>query len=441
MIAPYATVFRRIATDSLLASQLRCVPEAFSDLSGVAPTQAGLIFKRTMDDVFLPTQQSLAILRSWIAAAELRASENYPTPSAILSYVYENLREESCPPASPFALTGLAGVGKSALSKALLRLIAAPVNIRLEHHSEALPLDPFRSVQLRSAATVKQMYLRLTRLNMLGVTEDEPKVVSESSTRQRLWKTGALFFSIDEFQFVSSSAAASSLAAKILLSATYLSVPCAFVSNFDMLHKLSRRPSQEQHRLLSQPQHLHQDPPESSDWSNFLVQCEHALGATCTTSLLLADPDRIWMLTAGIKRSLVELLKQAVEARGRRPIDDALLDRTFRGSAFTAHRIDIELLCRHSRRGDALPEHLRSPFIDTNPVPEAVAEALVRARRNYAAQVAVQGSFSPRERRQIARANPLPASMSPIDSSKTRGKKLDRSLEALTAAAKTPLSH
>lgn len=132
--------------------------------------------------------------------------------------------------------------------------------------------------------------------------------------RKRLWRTGALSFRSTNFD---SSATASSLAAKIHLSATYLSVPWVFVSNFDVLHKLSQRPSQERHRLLCQPQQLHQDPPDSSDWLDFLSVCQLALGATSAPSLLLADPDRIWMLTAGVKRSVVELVKPALETRGR----------------------------------------------------------------------------------------------------------------------------
>ena len=69
-------------------------------------------------------------------------------------------------------------------------------------------------------------------------------------------------------------------------------------------------------------------------------------------------------------------------------------------------------------------------------MPAGVTEALVRVRRNYATQIAVQGSLNPRERKQLNRVNALPPSIPSNPSIKVTGKKLDRSSVALTAAAK-----
>jgi energy-coupling factor transporter ATP-binding protein EcfA2 len=262
----------------------------------------------------------------------------YGTPRDFVKGVYQ---QESPLPGFcfPWCLTGLAGVGKSALLSALARLMPQPSTVTAVDGTE-FPLVSYRAITVRACSTSRDI------LTQLAQREGSVRQLSEF-LRRIAYRDGWALVSQDEFQFATQSENASTRITQMILSVCYIGVPPVYAANFSLLHKLNSRNQEDRHRLLWKVDELHPDAAASEDW-RVLLRLYHDIAP----ELFVFDPDgdakRIHNLTAAVKRNVVSLLEigSAEALRNGGVVDYSTLERAYRSREYATFRHDVEALCK-----------------------------------------------------------------------------------------------
>lgn len=303
---------------------------------------ASRLLASELKEVFYPTTQAVDILHQFIEMALAHSLQHYPDEQTFLDWVYK--KTSPAPDfMPPLCLTGLAGIGKSGVAKALGRIIPADSLVTCSADEAKHPLKSLWKIDIRAQSRLSEL------LAPLGGAEGSLREQTNSA-RRRAYRMGVSLVVPDEFQFMTASSTANTRIVQALMSLAYLGLPFIFIANFSLLHRLLKRPQEDRDRLLSKIVVMMPDSPESKDWSNTLkLQLEAAPDVFQIDPVI--DGDQIYRYCAGIKRYEAKLLEVAYTlAREGRPRDRMTvvtmtdIKAAYESGTFAAQRQDAELI-------------------------------------------------------------------------------------------------
>ncbi|MCE4554241.1 ATP-binding protein [Roseateles cellulosilyticus] len=402
---PWASWFVGLETDADLLARVTQRPAQLVGLHGKSATIACDELRKAWKQVYLPGAQHLSVLRKLVDRAKRNAMERLPCMRAYEEAVYARtpvtLQEQEI-----WGLTGLAGVGKTSLQRALARALKPPEGFCLAP-SVQVPSSPIvhltMTAQRSSQPILRQLASPVFVANRTNISPDD----LVRHLRERLFAQGALLMPVDELQSMTRSESATTLIANLLVELNELGPYVIYCFNYSLGHKLLLRPQEDKDRLLANLLHLDAPRREDPCWRD--VVAEYVGVAPDLFDIAPErDSDELHQLTGGLYRLLGFLLLEACRTAWptavQRRVSMADVRRAFQSGAYCSQRIDIETLQSigvNSRDRDRRRD-LACPFPDlarSAGGAAAVVSPSVARRPTPAAEYAMESALTVDERR------------------------------------------
>ena len=336
---PWATRFTPLLDRNEIIRRATLAPAPLGDLSRLPKADASKKLRAQLEAVYFPTTQCVEILYDWVVLAHQHCLDYYPDISTFKGHIHA---EKSPLPEfqPPICLTGHAGAGKTELVKAFKRIQGPTFNITLDPDYQPFPLVPIWSVTVHAATRPQEL------LGMLCGASGSMKYLVESC-RRLAYRDGVSFQIEDEFQFATGSSEANALITQMLLSASYIGLPSAYVANFSLLHRLMKRPAEDRHRLLANPTILRPEAPESRDWCSTLQAQKEAAPDILKFDPVVDGPS-INRYSGGDMRAEVALLDEAycIARKTNGVVTLREIELAFDSTAYAAYRCDLEAIAK-----------------------------------------------------------------------------------------------
>lgn len=375
-MTPWATRFMELS-DEVIEARTRFTPSPLRNLGAYPTYEAENLLWSTLNEIFLLTPRNLRAIRRILAEASVFSNRVYSDEKAFKRRLYNPIVE----PLPAICLTGPAGVGKSALLRAISHLFVEAGQIDAGG-GHMLPIRTLyyykvnrgcRDAQILKAFIDSCEVFTLEEGGIVGVDQvalPQPKkvssVTSALSLAQRLaTRDGIAAVILDELQFLTQSTAANTAATATLMGMTFLGPPLVFASNYDMVHRLKQRGQQDRDRLLSRhipllPEML-AAPEDFRAWKAYLEECLVVSGGA-----LAFDPrndaEPLHCYTFGLRRKLLDLFRIAYrharqQSRYTATMHD--IEWAYCSGEYCEHRVDVEELIsiqlgRPSKRKDLI---------------------------------------------------------------------------------------
>jgi hypothetical protein len=388
---PWVSRFTSLTNPEEIRKRVEVRPMAVSDIGNMNPLEAGLCAEHALQRVFYPSAQCLDFLFQWTSIARWHCLEMYEDSRAFVEGIY--LREAPLPEfCIPWCLSGLAGVGKSALVSALDRLMPKP-NIVIAADGTEFPLVSHRTITVRASSTSRDV------LTQFAQREGSVRVLKDF-LRRLAYRDGWALIVQDEFQFATQSEQASTRVAQMILAMCYIGVPPLYIANYSLLHRLQSRNQEERHRLLAKVQFLKPDKHDSNDWRTLLHWYREVAPSVFTFN---ADDDatKIHILTAGVKRHVVALLSIAFAMTFSKGgvVSYSVLEKAYKSSAYATYRNDVEALAKLDGAFRNSRKDLWSPIAEV--VDPSEFQELQSQRQMLADAKALESAMTVEERRKL----------------------------------------
>lgn len=335
-------------------------PPPLLQLSELVPQEAVKHIEAAHEALFVPTQQTAALLECFVACARAHSESLYSDPKLVGAH----LMAKTLPGGAylPMCLTGLAGTGKSALLEALMRVLATPSSGDAGGAVHRFALQAAAMVRLRKLVSNTELFK--TFINAIG-----PGLYAcptpDKELAHKLYAYAVCLAVADEFQFVSGSAQANVRAVQILMLLSTLRVPQVYAVNYSMCHRLMARPQEERDRVFSHVLLLRPELPETLDWSKTVTGYRNLLPNEFEKLTVEELASTMYPLTFGLKRQLGKLIRLAYLAMrqdGRNQFSLAHFDKAYRSTAYAAVREDVHLLLQQAVTNSPIRADLRCPF-------------------------------------------------------------------------------
>ena len=302
------------------------------------------VLNTSLEDIFVPSDAHCEILSRCIGCISAFTSFQYPDVRTYLGRINSKFTSGEF---QVMCLTGLAGLGKSQLLKALERLLPAPRSIRLNDAYPAINIHLTRRIEFNGESTAQNSLRFLANPSFVLNRAAVANTKLEENIQEWFYTQGVSLLVLDELQFLTQSNTANTLVAKMLMMMGGLGVPVIFISNYSMAHRIIKRPQEERQRLLSEPIVLHPENPESPDWLALIREYVKVDPET-----LRIDPTRdaaeLNRLTAGIPRLLrllfVIAFRVACNLGSTRVVSMTEINIAYKSTAFSIQRADVEAL-------------------------------------------------------------------------------------------------
>lgn len=369
----FSNAFGDVVSDEALDQLIECHPAPICLGNDTADVEMEHL-RVALESVFQSSVQVRSIIRCLLAYGRAHASLAYPSSESYVKGLY-SLKPWPDLDAPAVCITGLAGVGKSALLSAYMRLIDSR-KLQPEPNHASLPCDPVWSISLKDGTSLAAMlggHLSLSipdsegrskrSLSVTNLNKKFPFSALMTRARRESWKKRTAVMCADEMQYITHGNA-NTKATAILLSLMGIGPRLFYAANFSLLHGLLRRHQQDTQRLLACPIVIMPECQGSADWNRYLS----ALVRACPQAFSF-DVDQtqglIHRLTYGIKRLVVRLLSLAyLEARkkNRLSIEWSDIQAAACSMDFYAARRDVEILERQENEVRMIREDLWCPF-------------------------------------------------------------------------------
>jgi hypothetical protein len=347
-------------SDEELGERLRIPATPVAGLRQLGPDAASEVLGQQLKEIFIPSRQTNAVLRRILGAGQAHLYQHYADRSAYLRGV--NRAESPLNATDAVCITGLPGVGKSAVGKALRRLLGETVAVEPGSGYPVVEFEFLWHVVVDARRTLKDLLKKPLNGRLYDSTKSDPDLVEAAS--RIAFRHGVALLVVDEWQFVTQSSSANALLTRLLHALRYIGVPVFYLANFSLCRRLKNRPKEDRDRLLNGPIIV---TPESSDdpavaelYEEYRVASEGAL---------LAEPDRlaeqIHTYTRGVKRSRINLLTLAYRLSRERKVDEVAsrdLEAAYNSAEFTCYREDARLLGEQDLTGREAHPDLWCPF-------------------------------------------------------------------------------
>lgn len=246
-------------------------------------------------------------------------------------------------PRTATAVTGLGGVGKTQLLRAVARLVT-PEGAQFECPN--LPAYPVQGMWILTMVAGMSM---ATLLEFYVAGGGDLKAILKAAAK-RAFTNGVGLISLDESQFITATQQGHAKAAELLMRLTYIGPPFVYAANFTMINKLRLRPNQERDRLLSNvivqyPEEYGSDAHQSIVTDQLVVLSEAVSGDSAISAKNHAH--EIHNFTYGINRKSAILLTHAWQISRERGSSIITMDdvrRAYQSDKFSSHRVEVEIL-------------------------------------------------------------------------------------------------
>lgn len=352
--------------------------------------------EKALELLYVPDQQAISLLSEWVLRARAHSQHFYQDAKQFLRWVYAE--EVPLPKiAYPVCLTGLAGVGKSELLKAFFRILPEILPLTIDDRHKGFKLCHAWSVSINTMTSFVEA------LSTASGIYDKGNGILEAC-RMRAYRDGVSFLGADEFQFASQSANANALVTKMLLALASVGVPFVYGANYSLLHRLLKRPQEDQDRLLSNVVVLNPMIDIDQDWID-LVSAQKAI-APDVFKFGEQGTVTLHRHSLGIKRASARLLVAAymISRETDGMVSDDLIDKAFLHPLYASFRRNIEAILQQRRLGKALKgrNDLWCPIGEPLPIAAKVQEQAIEQRKQDVAEAKVFSSMTADERAQVS---------------------------------------
>ena len=342
------------------------------NLTGRPPLVEVELLKSGLKRIFLCSKQDKEIILQFLALGESHAEIHYPSAMGHMKGLNAKFPwGDTMDPAIMF--TGLAGTGKTELLKALRRLLGERSAHDLPGH-DGVPLVPGWFMTLRNGSGLNNLLLPwLEQPNEFSESNDEKERCKDLKlprllelARRVAFRDGVCIMTADEFQFVSKSVNANSMATTLLLQLLSIGPRLIYCANYSLAHRLKARRQEDRQRLLIHQIHLKPESFFGPDGTRLLKEYFETMPEdfkfdAATVAQQLQD------YSFGIKRLVVDILGLSwMRAKTSRGWNAVVTTDDFRwahlSSQFRVNREDVEILQRQEIERKQIREDLWDPF-------------------------------------------------------------------------------
>ena len=387
------------------------IPMPLAGLNSLSVETACSVLKKAFDELFVPTEQTDAIMLEIVDKAIAHSSTTYTDSKAFLFGAYA--KKSPLPEyVFPISVLGPAGVGKSHLLTALQRILPRNDEILVDANHPKFPLSSHWNINVRDRTTLSGMFHCLlgedgvelndaekdSKIRVGKSKRDIPALLARC--RRIVFTSGVSLLVADEFQFATRSESANTLVTSMLLHLSSIGIPMIYAANYSLGHRLSRRPQEDRQRLLSRPLILLPDTAESEDWNKTLKAYKEIAPDNFKFDID-KDARTIHGWTGALKRLLGILLIDAYR-RSRNSggyVTIAEIESAYKSYNYSANRMDINLMNQQLVTGKCARQDLWCPFElpkSVNAIRKKEAENL---RLFNTGQEMVKSAMLPEERR------------------------------------------
>lgn len=423
-LTPWAKRFVNL-DDKTIEARTRLSPDPVVLPHSISAGMAASTLLCGLESIFVATPPGIRVIRRIVDVAATYSRAVFPEvdPRSFMAQLYD-FESVKLAPRPAICLTGLAGSGKSALLKAVTRLLpdteceghpGQPLPLRSflylavkEHDTEAAIFNSLRESTARWRDPAHTAHVSLSneavRRKRVGSVSGEMPVAQRG-----VFRDGVSAILLDELQFLAQSGATTRVT-KTLLLHTYLGPPLLYAANYDMVHGLAKRAQQYRDRLLSNPLVMLPDCLECADelagWTEYLGEILRVANGGLAFDQT-KDAELLHRYSFGLRRKL-QLLLSIAHGRARESGKSCAhlgdIDWAYKSTHYQIHRADVEELAgievgATSRRSD-----LVCPFEVEERV-KAARLRLYRTRlREETAQRVVVAALNPLEAKEYASA-------------------------------------
>lgn len=366
---------------------------ALVGLMGMPIELASRTLEQALSTVFFPTTQCIAILQRFAGTAYAHCMATYPDTKAFIAGIYA----EEVPLATfffPICLTGLAGMGKTELIKAFIRIQRPNGTLQVDPSHSPFPLKGAWLVTVQARSAPKDILQTLAGIN--AKPSDLVKVC-----RKQAYRDGIPSLLADELQFATGSNSANARVTQMLLSLGYIGIPFVFSANFSLLLRLLKRPEEDQQRLLSNPIILMPDPWTSNDWVETL-EAQRSVAPEILKVDPKSDAQTLHVYSGGRKRAMAKLILIAFRAEHPRGgiVDLNALHRAYHSQQFARYREESDILVSQAIRNspDKRRKDLWCPLPLAGSTAALSSASAFQERGERAAEAELQDALTGQER-------------------------------------------
>jgi len=396
-INPWAARFKHLLEREVIRQRSAVDPEPLKGLMQMNVEVACRKLEGALEELFYPSGQCLDMLEKWVGMIYAHCLTIYPDNKKYL----QGINDEMPPLPSfrpPVCLTGLPGTGKSALFKALQRLLPAPSEIEVGSGYNPIPCQSYWYFTINASAAPSDLLIPFC-----GGKDILKNLVKTG--RKLAFRNGVPIYIADELQHATASPTANTRLTQMLLSVGYLGIPFVFGANYSLIYRLMQRPDEDQQRLLADIDVLLPDDPESEDWIEMLTAQKRI-----APDVFAFDPKKdgpaIHGYCAGIKREEKYLLLAAFRIAHSRKTKVTLdvLREAYLSSQYSPHRSRVEMLLRialepvqTSRSSQQERTDLRCPVALPEGALAKITHPMKRHRKAMVADNKLESSMTPEE--------------------------------------------
>lgn len=391
------------------------------------------VLKARMREVFLCGEQTSSLLDKLLAIGEGHALTHYSSSQEVRGSIYHQQPwGDATQPA--LMLTGLAGTGKTQLMQAMKRFLGDRVGrVDLPGHRN-LEIQPAWFLSLRDGNTLNSLLgpwvvpdrADCDRAECDGAECDGAEIPRRKDLKQsqllqlaRLVsrRDGVCIIFLDEFQFITRSQNANTLAMTLLLQLLSVGPRVVYVANFSLARRLMNRHQEDRHRVLANHLELQPDAVDGSDFLNYITELTRIVPEDFRfeTSSIAGLLHRY---SYGIKRAVMELLvgawAHAKAHRGARAdVTESDVKAAYASSGYLPFRGDVEALRHHSDGTKDIDPDLLNPLRVESPAENVViAQAAISDFNRRVNERHVEGMLTPDESEALSKLLPSRSEMS-----------------------------
>ena len=424
--------YLNLPDDEEIARRIKLEPTPIADLPKFEPQEACKLIEKTLKDSFTPTSQIIALVRNIVGIARAHMATTYTDEQAFRDTCYRyDIRPDN--PWHAVALTGLGGVGKTQLVRAIKRLLTA------DGGRIALDGMPDYPVELVWLLTMTQGTTLEALLRPLVPNERKGTDIL-ISVAKRAYTNAVCLGILDESQFITATQEGHAKAAKTVMKTTYIGPPQLYCANYTMINKLSKRPQQERDRLLSNVLVLLPEARGSAAYESIIDGQLKVLGCVVESDSAVSAKkyaEAIHNYTFGIDRKSAVLFEVAWECA--RAADSEILkfchiEEAYASHRFRSHREDVKILKQQAIENKMKREDLWCDFAPPMPTNVINVPSFGEEKQKRVSNALSRSTLTPEEREAFDLVSAPEDAVPGTKAKVVKHPKADKSLTALQNA-------